>query len=78
MTDLKPAIRATLVELGEPVVDVWTAPYPELARRWAAHDPERAARFQSLLDALPAAPEREAEIGEEMLLLLESIAGLRR
>lgn len=75
MTDHKP-VRATLAELGEPVLEVWTAPYAELARRWARHEPERAARFQALLDALPVASEGEAEIGEEMLLLLESIAGI--
>jgi len=61
------------VALGEPVLEVWTAPYPELARRWTAHDPEFGERFSRLLGALPALPDREAEVGEEMLALLEVI-----
>lgn len=78
MTDLKPAVRSMLVEQGEPPLDVWRAPYGELARRWAVHDTERGARLSRLLDALPPTPAGEARVGEEMLALLEEITVARR
>lgn len=74
LTLLKPSLRALLVRLSEPVIEVWTAPYPELARRWTSHDPEFGARFASLLGGLPPAYEDEAATGAELLALLEAIA----
>lgn len=77
MTDLKPALRTLLVELGEPALEVWSAPYPELARRWSRHDPARGARFSRLLNALPATGAGEVAAGEELLALLDEIAVAR-
>ena len=78
MTDLKPAVRAALVERGEPALEVWRAPYPELAHRWRGHDPVLGERFARLLAELPGARSREAALGEEMLSLLEAIAEVPR
>ncbi|MDA0352870.1 MAG: hypothetical protein O3A10_11750 [Chloroflexi bacterium] len=74
MTDLKPAVRAHLVVLGEPALEVWRAPYPELARRWSSREAAEGARFAHVLASLPAAHDREAAVGEELLALIEAIS----
>lgn len=74
LTDVKPALRALLVRLGEPALEVWTAPYPELARRWTTHDPTNGPRFARLLQSLPPTETTEAATGAEMLALLDAIA----
>lgn len=73
LTDIKPAVRALLVRLGEPVLEVWSAPYPELARRWSSHDTTNGPRFARLLQSLPPTQATEAATGTEMLALLEAI-----
>ncbi len=74
LTDVKPALRALLVRLGAPALKVWTAPYPELARRWTTHDPVNGPRFARLLESLPPSEATEASTGTEMLALLDAIA----
>jgi hypothetical protein len=73
ITDVKPALRALLAELGEPVLDVWRAPYPDLARRWTMYDAEAGERFRRLLGQLPPPPDREADVGREFMKLLQTI-----
>jgi hypothetical protein len=73
MTGLKPAVRAHLVSLGEDTLEVWTAPYPELARRWSAHEPALGDRFTRLLAALPPSNSGEVAAGEELLALIAAI-----
>jgi hypothetical protein len=73
MTSLKPAVRAHLVDLGEDVLEVWTAPYGELARRWQAREPESGGRFERLVASLPGVASDEAALGDELLALLEML-----
>jgi hypothetical protein len=58
LTDIKPALRALLIYLGEPVLEVWTAPYSELAR---------------LLESIPLTEVTEAATGTGMLALLDAV-----
>ena len=57
MTRLKPALRALLVERGEPVLATWTASYMDLADRWDHLAPGSGARLRDVLTGLPAPAE---------------------
>lgn len=73
MTSLKPAVRAHLVALGEPPLEVWTASYAALGERWSAREPDLGGRFERVVASLPGAPSEEAGLGSELLSLLEAI-----
>jgi hypothetical protein len=73
MTNVKPCTRALLVELGEPVIEVWTAAYPELAHRLRAHEPALAKHLDAVLASMPAGPDDEPHVGAEVLRLLDGI-----
>ncbi len=70
MTALKPAIRALLVEAGEPVFATWNAPYSLMTELWMLNHPEAGRRLAALLPLLPPEAGREAAVGAEVLALL--------
>jgi predicted nucleotidyltransferase len=74
LTVLKPAVRAHLVRLGGPPLEVWTSSYPELTRRWLRLEPALGARFRDLIARLPPPEGGEAAAGEAMLALIDEIA----
>jgi hypothetical protein len=73
MTIVKPAVRALLVEYGEPVLEVWTSPYPELARRLRRYDAAIADGLEAVIASFPIAQEEEQCVGGEVLRLLDEI-----
>jgi hypothetical protein len=73
MTEVKPATRAYLVELGEPVRDVWRADYSKLARALRPHDAALADRLDRILRLCPALLPQEAELGSELLSYIGEI-----
>ncbi|MQA00749.1 MAG: hypothetical protein GEU80_15735 [Dehalococcoidia bacterium] len=73
LTDVKPAVRALLTELGEPTLEMWNSDYFELSRRLGRYDATLGARLDRILDGLPAAGDREERIGAEVVWLLDEI-----
>jgi hypothetical protein len=73
-TRLKPAVRATLVRLGEPPLDAWRLHWDDLAQRWRRHDEPRAEELADVLTRLRASPRDDRACGEALLRLLASIA----
>jgi hypothetical protein len=73
MTEVKPALRALLVEFGEPVLEVWTSPYPELARRMRRHDAALAGHLETVIASFPIANGNEPRVGADVLRLLEEV-----
>jgi len=74
VTRLKPAVRATLVELGEPVVDVWQTPWDGLVDLWRDHDGRSSAALAEILRLLHVRDRDDRACGERVLRLLERIA----
>jgi hypothetical protein len=72
-TVLKPAVRGLLCELGDPVTDVWRAPYDELARRLGAHDVTLANGMDELLTLLPPTTEQEPRAARLLFELLDAV-----
>jgi predicted nucleotidyltransferase len=77
-TQLKTAVRAHLVELGEPTLEVWRMPWHDLAQRWKRHDEPRAEQLEDLLTLLHAVGRDERASGEAALRLLDEVASLPR
>jgi hypothetical protein len=77
-TRLKPAVRAHLVELGEPALEVWGMAWNDLAQRWKRHDEPRAEQLDDLIGLLRAWPRDERAAGEHLLLLLDELASSRQ
>jgi len=75
VTRLKPAVRATLVRLGEPVVEVWRAPWDGLVDLWRQHRALRADELAEILELLRARTRDDRACGERVLRLLERITG---
>lgn len=74
VTRLKPALRALLVEHGEPPGEAWIAGWHELARRWRKHDDEAADALESVLALVPpAGRKQEVACAETILRLLAQI-----
>ncbi|MGZ4150679.1 MAG: nucleotidyltransferase domain-containing protein [Actinomycetota bacterium] len=73
-TRLKPAVRATLVRLGEPPLEAWRLHWDDLAQRWRRHDEPRAEDLGDVLIRLRASPRDDRTCGEALLRLLASIA----
>jgi len=72
-TVLKPAVRGLLCELGDPVLDVWRAPYPGLAQRLGAHDPVLGERLTALVALLPPSLRTEEDVTRRLFSLLEAV-----
>jgi hypothetical protein len=78
-TRLKPAVRALLVEYGEPPSEVWVAGWQELADRWRGQDEQAAETLDSVLTLLPpTGPQQEVATGEKILHLLAGIERVAR
>jgi predicted nucleotidyltransferase len=73
VTRLKPAVRATLVRLGEPVLHVWAMPWDELAARWRIHDPKQGASLSAVIELLQSPNRDDRGCGEAVLRLLDAI-----
>ena len=73
-TRLKPAVRATLVRLGEAPLDAWRLHWDDLAQRWRRHDEPRAEDLGDVLIRLRASPRDDRACGEALLRVLASIA----
>jgi hypothetical protein len=73
VTRLKPAVRATLVRLGEPPLEVWRMPWDALALRWSDHDEGRAAALADVLSRLRSIHRDERACGEAVLRLLATL-----
>lgn len=71
-TRLKPAVRATLVQRGEPPFVTWRASWDELVDRWNSHDARRATYLASALALLRSTPIDAQPAGEALLRLLTS------
>lgn len=74
MTEVKPNLRALLVELGEPVREVWASGYLELVRRLERHDQALASRIGRLLANLPAPSGEQGRVGQETIELLDEMS----
>ena len=72
-TVLKPAVRALLCELGEPVLDVWRSPYGELVARLNRYDSELASDLRSFVELLPALDTSEDTAAGAAFSLLSSV-----
>jgi hypothetical protein len=72
-TRLKPAVRAMLVVLGEPPLDVWSLPWDDLVTRWRKHDAASSTALSEVLAQLHREPRNERLCGELLLRLLSSI-----
>jgi len=70
VTRLKPAVRATLVGLGEPALEVWRMPWNELAHQWSVHDPKQAASLSAAIELLRTPNCDNRRSGEAVLRLL--------
>ena len=73
-TRLKPAVRATLVGVGEAPLTVWWLPWPQLVERWRDHDLVRAHELDALLVQLMGHPRDDRACGEKLLQLLHALA----
>ncbi len=73
VTRLKPAVRATLVHLGEPAVQVWRSPWTDLASRWRVHDPKQADSLSVVIELLQDPERDDQEAGDAVLRLLDRI-----
>ncbi len=72
-TVLKPAVRGLLCELGDPALKVWRSPYPALARRLRAFDPELADQMTGLLALLPPNARTEEDLARRFFSVLEAV-----
>ena len=72
-TVLKPAVRALLCKLGEPVLDTWRSSYGELVARLDRYDPELASWLRSFIGMLPAAGLSEDTAASAAFALLRSV-----
>jgi hypothetical protein len=73
-TRLKPAVRATLVQAGEPPLSTWRAPWDALVRAWRDHDARRADELAEAIALLRATPINAQAAGEALLQLLTTLA----
>jgi Nucleotidyltransferase domain len=74
VTRLKPAVRATLVTLGEPVLEVWRAPWDDLVDRWRQHDDARSTELGDVLGLLRNSERDDRACGEAVLRLISWLA----
>lgn len=76
LTKLKPALRATLVVLGEPAPPTWAGSYDDLAQRLARYDRALAAALIEVITAVPGTPDREVAVGEALLDVIPRLAAI--
>jgi hypothetical protein len=77
-TRLKPAVRAALVQCGDPPFATWRAPWDELVDRWHDYDARRAKDLASALALLRSTPMDAQPAGEALLRLLASFCSATR
>lgn len=78
LTHLKPALRSTLVLLGDPALATWSDPYSRLAMRLAAYDRPLAKSLVDVLCKLPMRRQHESLVGEAVLESLRATNELAR
>ena len=74
MTRLKPALRALLVEQGEPVFATWTAGYSALSQRWEVLSPGWGQRLHELMQSAPWTAPDDRSMRELFAVLVEIAA----
>jgi Nucleotidyltransferase domain len=75
-TYVKPALRASLVALGEEALAVWSAPIDDLAALLRRYDAVAAAPFGRLVRRLPVVRGDETAAGETLIELLGRLTEL--